>query len=227
MRQQYQAFAGLSLAILGLTELGFLIDKHLFQSYFADVHPLLVMLLLVLLGILLMIFLISRHSFAILSSTPTRDWLIGFSLAAGFALIAIVIDISVKFPASMNVLFPESLLFYPVIGFCVEIVFHLLPLSILILIFGSLFPQTERTKFLWLSLAIVSLIEPAFQAISGFSERVPLWVLVWIGFHVFLINLVQLVIFKRNGFVWMYLFRLAYYVFWHVAWGNFRLRILY
>jgi hypothetical protein len=41
------------------------------------------------------------------------------------------------------------------------------------------------------------------------------------------INLVQLAIFKRNGFVWMYLFRLAYYVFWHVAWGFFRLRILY
>jgi hypothetical protein len=226
VRQQYQAFAGLSLALLGLTELGFLINRHLFQTYFADVHPLLVVLLLVLLGMLLMIFL-SRHSFAVFSSTTTRDRLIGFSLTASFALIAILIDINVKFPASMNVLFPESLLFYPVIGFCVEIVFHLLPLSILILIFGSLFPQTDRTKFLWLSLAIVSLIEPAFQAISGFSERVPIWVLVWIGFHVFLINLVQMVIFKHNGFVWMYLFRLAYYVFWHVAWGSFRLRILY
>jgi hypothetical protein len=227
VRQQYQAFAGLSLALLGLTELGFLIDKHLFQTYFADAHPLLVVLLLVLLGTLLMIFLISRHSFVVFSNTTARDLLIGFSLTASFALIAILIDINVKFPASMNILFPESLLFYPVIGFCVEIVFHLLPLSILMLIFGWLFPQAERTKFLWLSLAIVSLIEPAFQAISGFSERVPLWVLVWIGFHVFLINLVQLLIFKRNGFVWMYLFRLVYYAFWHVTWGFFRLRILY
>ena len=226
MRQQFQAFAGLSLAILGLTELGFLINRRLFQPYFADVHPLMIVFLLILLGILLMTFLVSRHSFTVLSSTTARERLVGFAFATGFALIAILVDIGVKFPASMNILFPESLLFYPVIGFCVEIVFHVLPLSILILIFGWLFP-TERTKILWLSLGIVSLIEPAFQAISGFSENVPAWVLAWIGVHVFLINLLQLVIFKRNGFVWMYLFRLVYYVFWHVAWGYFRLRILY
>lgn len=129
MGQQYQAFAGLSLAILGLTELGFLINRHLFQPYFADLYPLLVVLLLVLLEILLMIFLISRHSFAVVSSKTARDRLIGFVLATSFALIAIVVDVSVRFPADMNILFPESLLFYPVIGFCVEIVFHVLPLS--------------------------------------------------------------------------------------------------
>ena len=144
MKQHYQAFAGLSLAILGLTELGFLINRHLFQSYFADVHPLLVVLFLVSLGILLIIFLTSRHSFAVLSSTTARERLIGFALATGFALIAIIVDIGIKFPASMNVLFPESLLFYPVIGFCVEIVFHVLPLSILILILGGLFPTMVR-----------------------------------------------------------------------------------
>jgi hypothetical protein len=227
VKQQFQVFAGLSLGIAAFSELGYLSDQHLFQNYFGLLHPLLVIFLLVVLGFLLLFFLISQHFFVIFSRTTLKECAIGFVLAACFAFIAILVDVNVKFPKGMNILFPESLLFYPVIGFCVEIVFHVLPLSILILIFSRFFRQTQKPRMLWLSIAIVSLFEPVFQAVSGFSAKVPDWVLVWTGVHVFLINLVQLMIFKRNGFVWMYLFRLAYYVFWHVAWGYFRLRVLF
>ncbi len=227
VKQQFQVFAGLSLGIAALSELGYVLNPHLFQNYFGLLHPLLVIFLLVVSGFLLLFFLVSQHFFVVFSKITLKECAIGFVLAACFAFIAIVVDVNVKFPKGMNILFPESLLFYPVIGFCVEIIFHVLPLSILILIFSRFFRQTEKPKMLWLSLAIVSLLEPVFQTVSGFSAKVPNWVLVWTGVHVFLINLVQLMIFKRSGFVWMYLFRLMYYVFWHVAWGYFRLRVLF
>lgn len=226
-KRQYQVFAGLSIVMLGLAELGYLFNQRLFQGYFGDVHPVLVLLLMVFLGATSLAFLISRGLFTVFSNVPARERLIGFALAIGLALVAIFVDVKVRFPASMNVSFPESLIFYPVIGFCVEIIFHLLPLSIVILVFSWVLHQTDRTGMLWISIALVSLIEPIFQVISGLSLKLPDWVPFWTGFHVFAINFTQLIIFKRFGFVWTYLFRLTYYAFWHILWGHFRLQILF
>ena len=47
------------------------------------------------------------------------------------------------------------------------------------------------------------------------------------GAYAFLINLSQMAIFMRHGFVAMYSFRLFYYTVWHVAWGYVRLKILF
>ncbi|MCB9291467.1 MAG: hypothetical protein H6560_29470 [Lewinellaceae bacterium] len=41
--------------------------------------------------------------------------------------------------------------------------------------------------------------------------------------HIFLINLIQLWLFKRYDFVSMYTFRLVYYLIWHIGWGWVRL----
>ena len=174
-----------------------------------------------------MSFLVSRNYFPVFAKITARDKLTGFVLATSFALTSIFVDYQVKFPINMNILFPESLLFYPVIGFCVEIIFHVFPLSVLLWMFSGPLRCTNSAKIVWLSIGLVSLLEPIFQAVSGLSTKFPGWVPLWIGFHVWLINLAQLVIFKRYGFVWMYLFRLVYYFFWHVAWGYFRIQVLY
>jgi hypothetical protein len=42
-----------------------------------------------------------------------------------------------------------------------------------------------------------------------------------------LINLCQLLIFRRYDFISMYTFRIAYYMLWHVLWGYARLRLLF
>ena len=60
------------------------------------------------------------------------------SLAALLGIVMILVDTKIIFSADMNVLFPESLLFYPAIGFLVEIVFHVLPLAGLLLVLNSL-----------------------------------------------------------------------------------------
>jgi len=227
VKRQNRVFAALSIGIAAWAEPGYLLNKNLFKNYFGEVHPVLVILVMGFLGIFLTSFLLMQNGFAIFSKTQARGRSAGFVLAAGLAVMAILVDIVVKFPADMNLLFPESLLFYPVIGFCVEIVFHVLPLSILLWIFTGLFRHTNPVKILWVSLVIVAFIEPFFQAVSGLSANLPAWVPFWVGLHVFLINITQLVIFKRHGFIWMYLFRLAYYFFWHMAWGYFRLQVLF
>lgn len=227
VKRQFQVFTALSIGIAVWAQLGYLLNKNMFRNYFGEVYPLLVILLLSFLGILMMGFLFARGYFTVFSKTSARARSLGFVLAAGLASMAILVDVMVKFPADMNLLFPESVFFYPAIGFCVEIVFHILPLSILLWTFTGLFRQTDSVKILWLSIFIVAFIEPIFQVVSGFSAEPPAWVSFWVGFHVFLINLTQLLIFKSYGFVWMYLFRLVYYFFWHVAWGYFRLQMLY
>jgi hypothetical protein len=45
--------------------------------------------------------------------------------------------------------------------------------------------------------------------------------------QIYVINLQQLRIFRRFDFTSMYAFRLLYYLFWHILWGNLRLVVLF
>jgi hypothetical protein len=55
----------------------------------------------------------------------------------------------------------------------------------------------------------------------------PLWASAFVGAHVWLINIAQLLVFRRYGFVPMYSLRLAYYLIWHIIWGHARLRLMF
>lgn len=158
------------------------------------------------------------------SSFPSQDgrqflpWLF-FSLMFGAA--AIVVDRVHPFPENINVTFPASLLFYPAIAFLVEIVFHVLPVAAA----SSLLRPWSENRSAWATIALVSLLEPAFQVIAGLDAPAPLWKHLWVALHVLGINLAQLYLFKTQGFLSMYSFRLVYYAVWHVAWGYLRLAL--
>lgn len=78
------------------------------------------------------------------------------------------------------------------------------------------------------AIVLVALLEPSFQALLGNPGAPrPAWVVTYEWLHIFLFNLTQLILFKRYDFLSMYLMRLTYYGFWHVAWGYFRLEILF
>ena len=140
----------------------------------------------------------------------------------------ILLDHKIGFPADQNILFPGSLLFYPAIGFFAEILFHVLPLSVLLIALTTLFRNVSYKNILWFCIFAVALLEPVYQTIPMLSpNQYPLWAVLYVGFHVFLINLFQLLIFKRHDFVSMYSIRLVYYLFWHIGWGYFRLKILF
>jgi hypothetical protein len=149
-------------------------------------------------------------------------------LAAPFVFITILVDLKVVFPADLNILFPESLVFYPAIGFAVEILFHVLPLSVLLIFLTSIFKNISDSKLIWICILIVSLLEPTFQSIPmGSSNQSPLWAVAIVWLNLFLFNLSQLVIFKRYDFISMYSFRLVYYIIWHIVWGYIRFKLLF
>lgn len=189
-RSQALLFIGISAGVIALSSIGYASDHPLFERFLGPLAPPLACLAVAALGGVGLSVLAPR-GFSIVAA-GSRDALgRRSSLAVAFGLVAILVDVTVVFPADMNVRFPESLVFYPVVGF------------------------------------VVALIEPTFQAVLGFSGPYPAWTQVWVWVHVFLINLAQLIMFRRVEFVAMILFRLAYYGVWHIAWGHARLHLLF
>jgi hypothetical protein len=187
------------------------------------------------LGAILLSVLIVRDGFSIAGSDTGRGVARSAALAALFGIVVIVVDVAIVHPADMNVPFPESLLFYPVIGFMVEILFHLLPLCLLLTVIPAFVGHGRSEAAVWVSLILVALLEPAFQTwtaasgapVVGGPYTYAAWAVVSDGLQVFAINLCQLFIFKRYDFVSMYALRLAYYGIWHIAWGHVRLELLF
>lgn len=227
-RLQYQVIVALSIAVVGLAGIIYFSDDLLFQRFIGRTNPLLAFLLINCLGVVLLSFLLSRGWFAIYKKENLRRLFCSSVLAVLFASITILVDLKVVFPADMNVLFPESLLFYPAIGFLVEILFDVLPLSVLLISLTSIFKNVSSKNITWISIFIVSLLEPIYQtAPMGSSNHYPLWAVVYVGLHLFLFNLFQLLIFERYDFISMYSVRLVYYMLWHIGWGYVRLKLLF
>lgn len=227
-RLQYLIFLSLSIVIAGMTGLVHLSDTFLFQRYIGSINPFIAFVLICFLGAILLSFFLFKGWFAIYKKQDLKGVFQSSGFAALFGVIIIIVDLIVVFPANMNVLFPESLLFYPAIGFFVEILFHVLPLSVFLIFLTSLFKNLSHKKIIWISIFMVSLLEPIYQTIlMSASGQCHLWTLLFVGLHVYLFNLFQLYIFKRYDFISMYSFRLVYYMLWHIAWGYARLKLLF
>lgn len=145
-------------------------------------------------------------------------------LATGFAVLTIVMDIAAPYPRDINVRLPAGLLFYPAIGFVADIVFHLVPLALLLVVF-TILGLAPRIAFAG-ALVLTAASEPAFQVITGMGTG-PIWRDLGLSVHLFAFGLVQLAILRRHGFTAMLGFRLIYYLHWHILWGAARLTLLF
>jgi len=112
-------------------------------------------------------------------------------------------------------------------GFVVEILFHVLPLSLILSIFTLIRKNRTPQKIIWISIVLISLLEPVYQLIYGTPTHFPLSINFLFGFYLFLFNFIQLTLFKRYDFLSMYSFRLVYYIIWHILWGYLRLVIFF
>ena len=223
-RSQYLVFAGLSMGAIGLTGILYFSDRFLFERFIGGINPLIASVLMVLSGLVLLSFLLFRGWFTIYEKASLEGLIRRSGLAAGFGLIVILVDSSVRlYPADLNILFPASLLFYPAIALYAEILFQVLPLSVVLFILTSIFKNNNSNPIIWAGIFAVSLLEPIYQVMPLVSGNYPLWFVAFVFLHVFLVVLTQLIIFKRNDFVSMYSFRLAYYTLWHIVWGYLRL----
>jgi hypothetical protein len=224
-RTQYLVFLILSAIILGMTAtVGYSPDAP-FRRFLGKIDPLLSMAVAVLAGLLCFTLLLERGWRKIYEPKKKKAiW--GFlGLTVFLAFNSIWIDSILVFPKNINILWPASLLFYPAIAFFVEILFHIIPLTLLTGLCYLFLSEKAFQKSFWAVIVIVALLEPTFQIF--FMEGMPLWGTIAVGVNLFLFNILQLYTFKRFDFVSMFALRLVFYIVWHIIWGVMRLDILF
>ena len=197
-----------------------------YQRYLGGIHPLLMILILYILGMLMFSVLMREGAFAVFRRGDYKGILTAAALTIPFALVVTIVDINWPFPEDMNVPFPNSIFFYASIGYIVEILLHLLPFGLLYILLGKLFPGTEGGWIVWVCILGAAILEPALQVVFAGSSDLP-GIPVFVGVHLLLINLVQLILFVKFDFLSMYSFRLVYYLWWHVIWGYLRLGVVF
>lgn len=119
------------------------------------VGPLIALTALV--GFVSLAFLHSRGWFEIYTSRSGRG--VGFSAAIAtlFGVWQVCADLLVtRFPEDINVPPPQSWLFYPAIGYVVEVFFHALPLALLLAVLGRSIKKSNTTIEIWLCIVFVS-----------------------------------------------------------------------
>ena len=224
---QYIVYLAISLAVIICTGILYFNNKLIYQPFFGQINPIMGIVVISLLGFILLTYLLARGWFAIYQVQNLQGLAFAAALATLLALIMILFDSRIVLPEDVNRPFPDSLLFYPTIGFVAEIVFHVLPLTLLLFLLTTLFKGLTFEQLIWPCVFIVALLEPIFQTSFSLSEGYPWTAVIFIALHNFLFNFIQLTLFKQYDFVTMYSFRLVYYLLWHIIWGVIRLQLLF
>jgi hypothetical protein len=227
-RKQFIMLSILSLSIFLFAASLYFTDPHTFQIYLGNLNPLLVIVFLYCVSIVVLAYFISQGWYIFNKTKFFAGLRYSIPLTTGMAFVIMVVDLMFPLPQDLNKPLPESLFFYPIMGYIVEVFFHLVPLSLLLLLFSHFFQKISEEKRIWAGIFIVSILEPILQLSFGFANEYPPIVVGYSnGLHVFLINFLQLTCFKRFDFFSMFTFRMIYYFFWHILWGYIRLIILF
>ena len=224
-KNQYKILAFVLVLVVAATVKLNFSNSLIFERFIGNLNPLITILFSAILGFLLLYLLLSKEWFSIYQKKNHSALLRYAGIVLLFVSVAIYVDLKIGFPADMNILFPESLLFYPVIAFFVEILFHVLPLLVLLFVTTFILKKVPYNKLLWVSIFIVAMLEPTYQAI--YMDSNPTWAIVVIWINLYSFNITQLIVFKRYDFISMFALRLVYYLFWHIIWGSMRLELIY
>lgn len=223
---QFATYFMLSLAALGFVVVLLPSSGAYFHRFFGEMNATVVIVLTSAVGAAGLWGLQSNYGFVLfLGKATLRGAALSAVLATLLAMAIVVADLIIRYPQDMNVPVPQALLFYPAVGFVAEIIFHVLPLALLILILNPLGEWIGRERVVWLGILLVAALEPSFQVL--FERKALTWSTAYTWIHVFLISLLQLYVYRHFDFISMYLFRLFYYAYWHVLWGVLRLEVLF
>ena len=224
---QTRIFIGLSIVVAIMSGVLYGLDPLAFAAFLGRINPLLVIVFIIFLGILMMTALLRWGWFQVYRRENRWGFLWAAGLAILFGMVMILFDRQVVFPEDTNVPFPRSLLFYPVMGYVVEVLFHLAPLTLFLFLLVSFFPRVDYEKIIWPYFLVIAALEPTFQVYFFLPDQPPLWTVFFLWIHLFLFDGTQLYLFKRYDFLSMFTFRLVYYLVWHIVWGQVRLDQLF
>lgn len=146
-------------------------------------------------------------------------------LAVGLGAAIIVVDSTLGFGEDINVTWPTSLVFYPVMAFIAEVAFHLVPLALIVVV-SSRRPRSWAGATM-VPMAAVALIEAAYQVLGSATADVSPRLLAYLSVHMVAFAIAGLTSLRSHGFAAMMWLRLIYYAIWHVAWGGLRLELLF
>jgi hypothetical protein len=197
------------------------VDRSVFEPYFGTVNPVGVMVAAAGVGVVAIAYLQGTSDFAVFGPGPWRDAVSIIAVVVPLlTAVAIGADLVLRFAEDTNVESPDALRFYPAIAMFVEISLHAFPLAVLVSVFGK---PTGLDVTFWRLAIPVALIEAVVQAVYATSVGTSVFAAV----HLVVFGVVQVWMFWRFGFVWMFGFRLGYYVLWHLVWGALRLELLF
>ena len=223
---QYVAYFGISLLALIFTLILLPSSIAYFRRFLGEYNPIAVIMIAAIVGAGALWFLHARYKFVIFMGKGTIPGLkLSVVLATVLAIAIVAADFFIRYPEDTNVPFPQSLMFYPSIGFVAEIIFHVLPLALFLIILNPLGGWISRDKIIWLGIFLVAVLEPTFQVV--FEGKSFTWGSAYTWIHVFVIAFLQLYMFRRFDFISMYSLRLFYYIYWHILWGAIRLQVLF
>ncbi len=223
IRTQWGVYAAIVAVALVLATLP--ATEPYFAWFFGELNPVFAVLVAGALGAVSLGALRRLDGFEILRRGSTmRGMAVGAAFATVLGVAIVIADIVFRYPEDINAPMPQALAFYPSIGLVAEIVFHILPLTITLLLLLPLRDRLGTNRAMWIAIILVAVAEPTFQVFFG-GETPALAVYTWV--HVFAIAFLQLYVFRRYDFVSMYSLRLVYYMYWHLVWGALRLKLLF
>jgi hypothetical protein len=215
----------LALILAGMASILPATGSDTFERFLGPIHPALALALATVLAVPSMRFLIRRFGFSSHAWRQTRSGLtVAVGAAAIFGVSVIVADLGLRYPETINVAFPQSLLFYPPIGLFVDLAFHSALPALLLLVQLPIVRWLGEKRVVWVAILLAALVEPLLQVLWAGSLS---WTEVYTAVSVFLFGVTQLLIFRKHGFLAMYGMRLTFYLFWHIIWGHFRLVLLF
>lgn len=198
-----------------------LIDPYFYSKILGDQNSIIIFITSGIAAYLSIIY-INRYDLHFISNAfSKRKLLFYFSISILLGFMPVLIDTWHSFPKDINVLFPESVLFYPTIGVLAEILFHLLPATLLLVIFRS-----KIRNHPWIIIVSVAAVEPVFQVIFGIGPNGIELRDVLVFLEIFIFGIVQMHAFMKYGFFTMYICRIGFYLTWHFFWGTIRLGIM-
>lgn len=225
-RRDGLAYLALSTAALGLTVVIGPSSPASFARFFGGVEPAIVVIAASLAGGVALGWLRSRFGFRVLRGQGTiRGMAVSAALATALAVPIVIADIVLRYAEDMNVAVPQALAFYPAVGYVAELVFHVVPLAVTLLVLSPIRDRMGRDRLVWLAIGLVAALEPTFQMLFARDPLSPLAAYTW-G-HVYAISFLQLAVFRRYDLVSMVTLRLVYYAYWHILWGTIRLEALF
>jgi hypothetical protein len=107
-QRQYRVFLFLSIIVMILTGTVYFTDNQPFARFIGGFNPILAALLIVVLGGFPFTATLSRKWFAIFKKENLKGLYWSAGIAAILGIVMILVDLKIRFPADMNILFPAS-----------------------------------------------------------------------------------------------------------------------